>query len=108
MATATTKQGPSSTLKAYQDKVTAQLQEAKARLDQFEAKAKEKNAQTEITAVNNLKTAKRHLDRKLQDLKATHDVYVARAKADIDADVAKFKASVEDFTAKFKTSSTRK
>ena len=108
MATATTKHGPSSTIKVYQDKVAAQLQEAKARLEQFEAKAKEQRAQTEITAINGLKTAKQNIDRRLQDLKTTHDAYVARARAEIDADVAKFKGSVDDFAAKFKTSSTRK
>ena len=48
MATTTTQRRPGSTVTAYQDKVAAQLQEAKARLEQFEAKAKEKKAQTEI------------------------------------------------------------
>jgi hypothetical protein len=34
-------QAPSPTLKAYEDKVRWQVQEAKAKLEQFEAKAKE-------------------------------------------------------------------
>jgi len=94
-------------LKAYEDKVKAQLQDAKTRLEQFEAKAKEKGAQAEITAVNGLKTAKANIDRKLQDLKKTSDTHVARAKADIDANVATFKASVDDFNAKFKSSAKK-
>ena len=107
MATANAQATPSSTLKAYEDKVRAQLQDAKARVEQFEARAKEKGAQTEITAVNGLKTAKANIDRKLQDLKKTNDTYVARAKADIDADVATFKASVDSFNAKFKSSAKK-
>ena len=107
MATANTQATPSSTLKAYEDKVKTQLQDAKARLEQFEAGAKAKGAHAEITAVNSLKTAKANIDRKLQDLKKTNDTYVARAKADIDADVATFKASVDDFNAKFKSSAKK-
>jgi F0F1-type ATP synthase membrane subunit b/b' len=108
MGTSTTQQGPSATVKAYGDKITAQLQDAKGKLAQLEARAKETKAQAEIATVNSLKTAKQNIDRKLQDLKTTHDTYVARAKADIDADVAKFKASVDDFAAKVKTASTKR
>jgi len=107
MATANTQASPSATVKAYEDKVKAQLQDAKASLDQFEAKAKEKGAQAEITALNGLKTAKANIDQRLQDLKKTSDTHVARAKADIDADVATFKASVDNFNARFK-SATKK
>ena len=107
MANTTAQATPSSTLKAYEDKVKAQLQDAKGRVEQFEARAREKGAQAEITAVNGLKTAKANIDRKLQDLKKTSDTHVARAKADIDADVATFKASIDDFNAKFKSSAKR-
>jgi hypothetical protein len=106
MAMANTQATPNS-LKAYEDKVKAQLQDAKARIDQFEATAKEKGAHAEITAVNGLQTAKTNIDRKLQDLKKTSATYVARAKADIDADVATFKASVDNFNAKFKSSAKK-
>src|SRR5215831_4603738 len=94
-------------LKGYEDKIKAQLKEAKARLDLLEAKASEHTAQAEITAINSLKTARQNIDRKLQDLKTTHDAQVARAKASIDADVATFRASIDDFATKFKTHSTQ-
>jgi len=95
-------QAPSPTLKAYEDKVRAQVQEAKAKLEQFEVKAKEQNAETEITAINRLKTAKQDIDRKLQGLKTTQDEHLARAKADIDADVSKFKASIDTLSGKLR------
>ena len=59
--THTAPQTQSATLKAYEDKIRAQVQEAKAKLDQFEAKAKEKKAQAEITALNSLKHRSRTL-----------------------------------------------
>ena len=102
MATTTTQAAPNPMLKAYQDKVAAQVQEAKAKLEQLEAKAKKKKAQGEIAAINTMKTAKQNIDRKLQDLKATHDSNVARAKTEIDADVAKFKASIDELSGKSK------
>ena len=42
-------------IKAYQEKVNAQLQEAKAVLNGMEAHAKGKLAQSEIDAINRLK-----------------------------------------------------
>ena len=107
MATAGTTAGTTSTLKGYEDMVAAKMAEAKARLEQVEAKAKEKGAQAEIAAVSSLKTAKQNIDRRLQDLKGTHASNVARARADIDADVATFKASVDQLAGKFKTQSKK-
>jgi hypothetical protein len=108
MATTNTHSGTahSATLKGYEDKINAQMKEARARLDQLEAKAREHSAKAEITAINGLKTAKQAIDRKLQDLKSTHDTHMERAKATIDADVATFRASIDDFATKLRTHST--
>jgi F0F1-type ATP synthase membrane subunit b/b' len=84
------------TIKAYHDKISAQIQEGKARLDQLEAKAKQQRAQAELSAINSLKTTKDTLTQRLTDLKKTHESNVTRAKADIDAAVAAFKASVDE------------
>ncbi len=100
--TPSTPQAPNPTLKAYEEKVRAQVQEAKAKLEQVEAKAKEQKADIEITAINRLKTTKQDIDRKLQGLKTTQDEHLARARADIDADVSKFKASVDTLSGKLR------
>lgn len=102
MATSNT-QDRSSTLKEYEDRIAAQMRDAKAKLDQIAATARQKAAPTEASVVGSLKTAKDNIDRKLQDLKKTNDAHLTRAKADIDADVATFKASIDDYAAKFKT-----
>lgn len=103
-----TPEGPSATLKAYQDKIAAQIQEAKSTLEQFEAKAKEKKAEAEVATINKLKTAKQNIDQKLQDLKTTNSAHVTQAKAEIDAEVAKFKASMDEIATKLKTHSATK
>ncbi len=92
-------------IKAYQDKINAQLQEAKAVLNGFEAHTKRKMAQSEIEAITRLKAKNEEIDKKLHhDLKATGEVAVAaKVKADIDAEVAKFKTSVDQLAAKFKS-----
>jgi F0F1-type ATP synthase membrane subunit b/b' len=108
MASATTQTGPRATIKAYEDKISAQLQDAKVKLAQFEAKAKEMKSQAEVAAVDSLKTAKANIDCKLQDLKKTHATHLTRAKAEIDADVATFKSGIDAFSAKIKTSSPKK
>ena len=91
------------TLKAYESKVSAQIQEAKAKLELLEAKAKETKAQADIVAINTLKTAKENINRRIQDLKTTHDSNVPRAKADIDSDVVSFRTAIDELGARLKT-----
>jgi hypothetical protein len=51
-----------------------------------------------------VKAVKENIDRKLHDLKATHESHIAKAKSDIEAEVAKFKVSVAELGARFTTS----
>ena len=98
----------SAMLKAYVDKIKAQVREAKATLDLFEAAAQKKKAQAEIAAIHSVRTAKENIEKRLQDLNTTHGAHVARAKADIDADVARFKATIDELATKFRSHSTAK
>jgi len=104
----TTTPKASATLKAFEDKVTAQVQEGKAKLEQLEAKAREKGAQSELDAVNRLKATKENIHRKVQELKTTNEEHMARAQAAIDTDVAAFKARIEELGAKLKPESAKK
>ena len=92
-------------IKAYQAKIDAQLHEAKALLNGFEAHAKGKLAQSEIDAISRLKAKHQEIDKKVhQDLKVTGEVAVAaKVKSDIDAEIAKFKASLDQLAAKVKS-----
>ena len=91
-------------VKAYQGKIGAQLQEAKAVLNGVEAHAKGKLAQSEIDSINRLKAKHQEIEKKVhQDLKTAGEVAVAaKVKTDIDAEMTKFKASVDQLSAKVK------
>ena len=95
-------------IKAYQEKIGAQLREAKALLDGFEAHAKGKLAQSEIDAISRLKAKHQEIDKKVHhDLKTTGEVAVAaKVKSDIDAEIAKFKTSLDQLSAKAKSQPT--
>ncbi len=90
------------TAKAYEEKISAQLQQAKAQLSEFEARARDKMAQAEIDTINHLKTKHQEIDKKRQDLKTTGDVKVEQVKTEIDADVAKLKTSLAELATKLK------
>jgi len=95
-------------IKAYQEKISAQLQEAKALLSGFEAHAKGKLAQSEIDTIAHLKAKNQEIDKKVHhDLKTTGEVVVAaKVKSNIDAEIVKFKASLDQLAAKAKSQPT--
>jgi hypothetical protein len=88
--------------KAFEEKINAQLQQAKAQLGEFEAHAKGKAAQAEIDTINRLKSQHQEIDRKRQELKTVADAKVGQVKAEIDADVTKLKTSLADLATKLK------
>lgn len=92
-------------IKAYQEKVSAQLQEARSLLNGFEAQAKGKLAQSEIDTIAHLKAKNQEIDKKVHlDLKAAGAVAVAeKIKSDIDGEIAKFKTSLNQLNAKLKS-----
>jgi guanylate kinase len=90
------------TIKAYEEKISAQLQQAKAQLVEFEARAKGKAAHAEIDIINRLKTKHEEIDKKRQDLKAVGEAKIDQAKAEIDSEVAKLKTSLADLAAKLR------
>lgn len=90
------------TIKAYEEKIKAQVQEAKAKLDLLEATAREMKGQAEITAISGLKAKRDSIDARLQDLRATSDANVSRAKAAIEADVESFKTTITSLVARIK------
>ena len=108
METQNTQPGIGSTLQAYEDKIAAQIRAANTRIDEFEAKAKPRRVQAEITAIKGLKAARQGIERMLVDLKTSRDAQVVRAKTDIDAAIVVFQASLEDFRRTFTTPSAKK
>ena len=107
METQNTQPGTGATLQAYADKIAAHIHTANTRIDEFEAKAKPRRAQAEITAIEGLKAASQDIERMLVDLKTTRDAQVARARTDIDAAIVAFQASLEAFRRTFTTPSEK-
>jgi len=101
MAPASTPTDTSSALKAYEDKVNAQIRDAKAKLDQFEAKAATQRTQAESKTIEQLKTTRQNLEQKVRDLKTTQEGNIDSAKANIDAEIAKLRTSIDKLTAEF-------
>ena len=93
---------PSVTAKAYEEKISAQLQQAKAQLGELEASAKQKMAQAEIDTVNHLKTKQQEIDKKRQDLKTAGEAKAEQVKTEIDSELAKLKTSLGELAAKLK------
>ena len=88
MATHQTQSDPDFRLKAYEDKIVAQLQAAEA------------------AAENGVTTARKTIERKLATLATTNEAQVVRAKADIDAAAAMLKAALDDFAHRLSAIST--
>jgi F0F1-type ATP synthase membrane subunit b/b' len=89
-------------LNAFEEKVNAELKDAKSRIDSIEKSAKGKLAQTAIDAINSFKTKRQEIDKKRQDLKASAGLKAEQLKAELAAEVAKFKGSLEQYSAKLK------
>jgi hypothetical protein len=90
--------------KAHEEKISAQLHEAKALIDGFEAHARKNKAGAEIEKITSLKKKREEIEKKLHHLlKLGVGATVAeQAKADIDAELGKFKASLEEFGSRHK------
>lgn len=79
-------------LKAYEEKITSQLEQAKAKLHEYEAYFKGKKADAEIEAIRGLRAAQLEIEKKSKELKAVGssftDAKSAQIKAEIDAAIA--------------------
>lgn len=91
-------------VKAYHERVDAQLHEAKALLDGIQAHAKGKLAQSEIDVISRMKAKHQEIEKKVHhDLKTAGEVAVAaKVKSDIDSEITKFRASLDQLAAKVK------
>jgi len=108
MTTNTTETGTGATLAAFEKRIRAEIKEAEARIEKFEAKTKERRLEAETTAVNTLKSARQNLEQKLKELATTQEARVARAKTDIDAAAVGLKTALDDLGRRLSTLSERK
>lgn len=113
MATETTTTTPAQAqttpnLADYEKKMVGQIEEAEARIEKFETKAKDNRLTAEIKAIDQLKVARESLQKKLQDLSTTSQANIVRAKADIDKASAALKTALDDLGRKLAEFSAKK
>jgi hypothetical protein len=90
------------TTKAYEEKLSAQLQQAKAQLGEFEARDKGKMLQGEIETISHLKAKQQEIEKKYQALKSSGAAKLEQLKAQIDPEMAELKMSLEQLATKLK------
>ena len=90
-------------IKAFEQKVSAQLQEAKAKIEEIEAHAKGKLAQAELDAIKGFNAKRQEIEKKRQELKTAGQAKEAQVRAEIESDIAKLKTSVDQFSTKIKS-----
>ena len=88
-------------LKPYEDKIITALHEADAKLATFEAKATKARQQAEVTAIEQVKVARKKLEQQLKTLGTVSAAQIQRAKSDIDSASAALKASLDELGKKF-------
>ncbi len=89
-------------LNAFEHRISAQMDEAKAHISGIEAAAKGKAAGAEIDALKNLHTMKANIEAKRAELKTAHEAKASALKGEIEAEVAKLKTSAEAMHSKVK------
>jgi hypothetical protein len=94
--------------KAYEEKIRAELQQAKAQLVELEARAKSDIAQAGTDLVKDVKARRHEIEEKLQEMKTTGDANAEQVKADIEAKVAKMKSSLTELGVRLKAPQTKK
>jgi hypothetical protein len=90
-------------IKTFEQKVSAQLQEAKAKIDEIEAHAKGKLAQAELDAIKGFNAKRREIEKKGQDLKTAGEAKAAQVRAEIESDIARLETSIDQFSTKIKS-----
>ena len=98
--------GHSDEIKAYAEKLGAQLEEAKSQIRAIESHHKGKEAQAKIDA---LKTKAQEIEKKHDTLKTIGEVSTAAViKSEIEAHLAKLKGELEQFNTKVQSQSATK
>jgi gas vesicle protein len=94
--------------KAYEEKIRAELQQAKAQLMELEARAKSDFAQAGTDLVKDVKARRHEIEEKLQEMKSTGDANAEQVKDDIEAKVAKMKSSLTELGVRLKRRKPRR
>jgi DnaJ-domain-containing protein 1 len=86
--------------KAYEEKIRAELQQAKSRLEEFEASSKAEDKQAADDLINQAKRTQEKIEKQLQKLNTSATEEMEQEKAEIDAGIAKLRAGLTELATK--------
>jgi len=86
--------------KAYEEKVRAELQQARSRLEEFEARSKAGDKQVATDLINQMKKVHEKIEKQRQKLETAAVEETDQEKAEIDAGMAKLRAGLAELATK--------
>ena len=86
--------------KAYEEKVRAELQQAKSRLEEFVNRSKAEDKQVATDLMNQLERTHQKIERQLQKLETSAAEEIEEEKAEIDAGIGKLRAELTQLATK--------
>ena len=86
--------------KAYEEKVRAELQQAKSRLQEFANRSKAEDKQVATDLMNQLERTHQKIERQLQKLETSAAEEIEEEKAEIDAGIGKLRAELTQLATK--------
>jgi len=86
--------------KAYEEKVRAELQQAKSRLEEFVDRSKAEDKQVATDLMNQLERTHQKIERQLQKLETSAAEEIEEEKAEIDAGIGKLRAELTQLATK--------
>ena len=89
-------------IKAYEEKIVAQLQQARAQITELEARAKSDVKSFKADLLKDVKARSHEIEKKLQELKTTGAANAEQVKADIDAKLEKMKGGLTELAGSIK------
>ena len=92
--------------KAEQEKIKAKLEQARARLTEMDATAKQQKAQTVIDAVVALRAKRDEIQTKINEFNDSSEAKALEIKAEIEKRLATFEEELSKLVSKLKAQST--
>ena len=90
-------------VKAYRDKVRAELQQAKSRLEELEARSKAEDEQVGKDLINQLKSTHHKIEQQQQTLEISAVEEMEQEQAEIDAEMAKLKSGLAQLDSRLRS-----
>jgi hypothetical protein len=94
--------------KEFQDRLRGDLRQAKAQLDELEARSKAEDKAVATDLIKRLKTQYQEIAKKTQELETSAQAEMDQEKADIETGIRKLKGDMAQLAAKLKTEPHKK